>query len=59
MLKEKIKNSSLIFIQENAFKKPERSSINQKDKKEMNIFLHELRPSLNGIESFLKKIYEL
>lgn len=58
-LKEKIKNKSLIFIKENAFRKPESVSITHDHKQEMRIFLHEFPSRLNTIDDFLTKIYAL
>lgn len=58
-LKEKIKNSSLAFVKENAFKKPESFSINQKHIQEMQLFLNEFPARINGIQDFLDKIYTL
>lgn len=58
-LKEKILNSSLVFIKENAFRKPECFSINQKHIQEMNLFLNEFPSRINSIEEFLNKIYSL
>ncbi len=58
-LKEKIKNSSLGFIKENAFRKPESFSINQKHIQEMQLFLNEFPSRINSIQKFLDKIYTL
>jgi len=58
-LKEKISNSSLVFIKENAFRKPECFSINQKHIQEMNLFLNKFPSRINSIEEFIDKIYSL
>jgi len=54
-LKERILNNSLIFIKENAFRKP----INQEYIQEMNLFLNEFSSRINSSEEFLNKIYSL
>lgn len=58
-LKEKLHNSSLIFVKENAFSKPGCFSIQQKHIQEMNLFLSEFPSRINSIETFLDKIYSL